>query len=83
MLEVEIRETACRGCQMCVDICPTEVFTFDEKEGKARVGEKEDCIGCLSCAYLCPSKAILHGHYHVVKNFYRDRDFCRRMGRFL
>jgi NAD-dependent dihydropyrimidine dehydrogenase PreA subunit len=83
MVQIEIHEQACRGCQMCKEICPTEVFSFDEEKGKVRVKEMEDCIACLSCAYICPSGAIKHSDYHGVKNFYRDLDFCRRMGKFL
>ncbi len=83
MVHLELHEQACRGCRICVDICPTKVFTFDETSGKAQIGEMEDCIACLSCSYLCPSGAIVHSDYHVVKNFYRDLDFCRKMRRFL
>jgi ferredoxin len=83
MIGIEIHESACRGCRLCVDICPTKVLTFDEEKGLAVVGEIEDCIACLSCAYECPSGAITHSDYRVVKNFYRDLDFCRRMERFL
>lgn len=83
MLRVDIREQACRGCQMCVDICPTTVFRWDESAGRATLGEVADCIACLSCAYLCPSGAITHADYPVVKNFYRDLDFVGRVERFL
>lgn len=83
MVTVEIHESSCRGCRMCVDVCPTRVFTFDEEKGRAVVGEAEDCIACLSCAYDCPSGAITHAQFHEVKNFYRDLDFCRRMEKFL
>jgi ferredoxin len=82
-VRVAIREEACRGCQMCVDICPTEVLEFDEERRLARVVEEEQCIACLSCAYLCPSGAITHENYHVVKNFYRDLEFSRRVEKFL
>jgi Fe-S-cluster-containing hydrogenase component 2 len=47
------------------------------------VNRIEDCIACLSCAYLCPSGALTHSDYPVVKNFYRDIDFSRRMEHFL
>ncbi len=83
MVHVEINESGCRGCRMCVDICPTEVFEFDEPARKARVRESEDCIGCLSCSYLCPSKSITHSDFPVVKNFYRDLQFCRKKEAFL
>ena len=81
-LEIAIHKTACRGCELCVDICPTDVFLLDaEKHAVARY--PEDCIACLSCAYICPSNAISHSNYHAVKNFYRDAEFCVRIGKFL
>ncbi len=83
MVHVEIAEQSCRGCEMCVDICPTKVFEFDAATGRARVCEASDCIACLTCAYLCPSRAIRHDDYPVVRNFYRDLDFVTRMERFL
>jgi ferredoxin len=83
METMEIRETPCRGCRFCVDICPTDVIGFDEETQKASVETVEDCIGCLSCRYICPSGAIEHRGYHVVKNFYRNLYFSRRMERFL
>ncbi len=83
MLQIEIREAACRGCGICVDVCPTDVLESDGVPPKARVRAIEDCIACLSCAYACPSGAIRHSDYYRVKNFYRDLDFVRRMERFL
>lgn len=83
MIQVKIEEKACRGCQQCVDICPTEVFRYEENERKAQVAEESNCIGCLSCTYLCPSTAISQSSYHTVKNFYRDVTFSRRMEKFL
>ena len=83
MVRIDIREQACRGCKICIDLCPTDVFAFDEGTKKATVKTVEDCIACSSCAYQCPSGAITHHDYHVVKNFYRDLDFSRRVERFL
>lgn len=82
-VRIEIREEACRGCRLCVEVCPTTVLAFDEGKEKARVAEAENCIACLSCAYLCPSAALRHAEFHVVKNFYRDLDFVRTMERYV
>jgi ferredoxin len=83
MVDMSIREEACRGCQMCKEICPTDVIAFDDAAMKARVDNPLDCIACLSCAYLCPSFAIRHDNFHVVKNFYRDLEFSLRFEKFL
>lgn len=82
-LEITVDEQSCRGCELCIDICPTKVFELDAEKRLCVVKHAEDCIACLSCAYICPSNAITHTDYHAVKNFYRDAEFCQRMGKFL
>ncbi len=83
MLELAIHEQACRGCRICVDVCPTEALEFEEVSRLAKVRAAADCIACLSCAYACPSGAIRHAGFHAVRNFYRDLDFVGRMERFI
>lgn len=83
MLEMTIREKGCRGCRLCIDVCPTDCFTYDEVEKKAVVTHVGNCIACLTCAYICPSQAISHANIHHVKNFYRNIDFSRRMEKFI
>ena len=68
---------------MCVDICPTKVFEMQGESPVCTVKHAEDCIACLSCAFICPSQAISHKEFHLVKNFYRDAEFCQRMGKYL
>lgn len=82
-IQIAIHERACRGCELCVDICPTRVLRFNQEDRLCEVDHPEDCIGCLACSYICPSHAITHSGHHVVKNFYRDSEFCKRVGRFL
>ena len=82
-VRIAIHERACRGCELCVDLCPTKVFGFDQDRRLCRVEHEEDCIACLSCAYICPSHALTHTGHHLVKNFYRDSEFSKRIGRFL
>lgn len=83
MIQVTIHEQACRGCQMCVDICPTQVFSYDTTALRATVSHTEDCFGCLSCSFICPSGAIAHEGHQPVRNFYHDLAFCGRMEKFL
>lgn len=83
MLEMVIHEKACRGCRLCLDVCPTDCFTFNEESQKAVVDKMINCIACLSCDYICPSGAISHVNHHEVKNFYRNIHFSQRMEKFL
>lgn len=83
MLKMTIREQGCRGCGMCLEVCPTDCLSFDEHNQKAVVAKIENCIACLSCAFICPSQAIGHADIHLVKNFYRNIHFSQRMEKFL
>ena len=47
MLRIEIREKACRGCELCIDTCPTDVLSLDQSNRKSRVDCVENCIACL------------------------------------
>ena len=82
-LQIAVHEQSCRGCELCVDICPTKVFEMDKEKRSCSVKHVEDCIACLSCTFVCPSQAISHTDFHLVKNFYRDEDFCKKMEKFL
>jgi NAD-dependent dihydropyrimidine dehydrogenase PreA subunit len=68
---VSITESGCRGCTLCADLCPVDVFAFDERTGLAQVVGTEDCIGCLSCEYACPSQCIAVSEIKHVPPFHR------------
>ncbi|MBN1423487.1 ferredoxin family protein [Candidatus Fermentibacteria bacterium] len=72
MVTIRVDEKACVGCALCVDECPTDVFTFDEKKRLPVVEKPEMCFGCLSCSKICPADAIEHEGIKVSTNFYHD-----------
>ncbi len=51
---------SCKGCGLCVSVCPEAVLTIDESHVNLKgyypvtVESVENCIGCLSCALICP-----------------------------
>jgi len=53
----EVNERWCRGCGMCVSVCPYEAISIDGETNLAKVTEVL-CQGCGSCAATCPSGAI-------------------------
>ncbi len=52
----------CKGCGLCVVVCPKSVIVVSEKSNSigyfpAKVNSNE-CIGCGSCAIICPDAII-------------------------
>ncbi|GHT53281.1 ferredoxin [Bacteroidia bacterium] len=60
---VEIDTARCKGCELCVVACPTDVLALGkEVNGKgyhfATMVKPDECIGCASCGYVCPDACI-------------------------
>lgn len=54
---VVINKSWCKGCSLCVDVCPKKVLELDERQ-KANPARMSDCIGCRQCENICPDLAI-------------------------
>ncbi len=60
---VKINGERCKGCELCVSVCPKTVLKLHEKEFNSKGYRPahpatEECIGCGSCALVCPDGAI-------------------------
>lgn len=65
---IVIDRERCKGCHLCVDVCPTKVIVVDTKLNKKGyqpalfIEEVEEgakgCTGCAMCASVCPDVAI-------------------------
>ena len=56
MIEL-ISEERCTSCNICVRVCPTNVF--DAVEGGIPViARQQDCQTCYMCELYCPSDAM-------------------------
>ena len=66
MAKVTFREERCKGCKLCVDVCPKKIVTIREDKlnqgGFHPAGVLEEnidkCIGCAFCATMCPDCVI-------------------------
>lgn len=60
---IEVDELYCKGCDLCVSVCPPEVLRLD----MAHLTPKgyhpahliaDGCTGCGICAVICPEAAL-------------------------
>jgi NAD-dependent dihydropyrimidine dehydrogenase PreA subunit len=55
---IEIKADECKGCMLCVSVCPTDCIDIAghlNKQGyKPAVYKGEGCTGCGFCYYACP-----------------------------
>ena len=56
MIEV-VLEDRCTRCNICVKICPTNVFDVIE-DGPPAVARQQDCQTCFLCEVYCPADAL-------------------------
>lgn len=67
---VVIDEERCKGCGLCVEVCPTHTLQlaqdrFNQKGYRpVEATDAEACTGCATCAVICPD---------VVLTVYRRR----------
>lgn len=60
---VRIDKNYCKGCELCIQVCPTHILEMSKDINLkgylyARLKEPTYCIGCQLCAIMCPDVAI-------------------------
>jgi 2-oxoglutarate ferredoxin oxidoreductase subunit delta len=63
MAKVTFNEEKCKGCELCVSVCPKSIIALAERINSsgyrpAEVKEMDKCIGCAFCATICPDVVI-------------------------
>jgi 2-oxoglutarate ferredoxin oxidoreductase subunit delta len=58
-----VNETWCKGCRICVDLCPTKTLSMAEAPDRwegviVKVTNMDACNGCGICEVECPDFAI-------------------------
>ncbi len=53
----------CKGCELCVPVCPTNVLAMHTKVNEkgyhySYMANPEACTGCMNCAIVCPDTVI-------------------------
>lgn len=60
---VLINTDRCKGCDLCVVACPTDVLSLGKEVNAkgynyAQIVKPDECIGCASCGIVCPDGCI-------------------------
>ncbi len=65
MAKVVFNEELCKGCSLCVEVCPVKIIVLKEDINQsgfhpASIAEEnmEKCTACTSCALICPDTCI-------------------------
>ncbi len=57
-----LNEELCKGCYICIDICPRGVYTKSDKSNLKGVFipvvDNDKCIKCKLCTLMCPDQVI-------------------------
>lgn len=54
---VTIATEACKGCELCVPVCPPRVLSMSEATNRAGHHYPllaDGCTGCAACQLICP-----------------------------
>ncbi|WP_176584286.1 4Fe-4S dicluster domain-containing protein [Priestia megaterium] len=57
MIEL-LSEDRCINCNLCVSVCPTNVFDHSRMGGAPSIARQSDCQTCFMCELYCPVDAL-------------------------
>jgi len=63
MAKVTFNEERCKGCELCLSVCPKNILRKADKINAlgfkpVEIADQNQCIGCAFCATICPDSVI-------------------------
>jgi NAD-dependent dihydropyrimidine dehydrogenase PreA subunit len=56
--EIKIDREKCIGCKVCIDVCPRNIYEFNETDKKVDLKQLEKCINCNACVKRCLASCL-------------------------
>ncbi len=62
-MRIKIDTERCKGCGLCVNVCPKHTLQMSESTNKSgylyiEIIDGEECTGCGLCFQMCPDLVI-------------------------
>jgi 2-oxoglutarate ferredoxin oxidoreductase subunit delta len=64
MNKLTFQEELCKGCQLCVDVCPKKILKLNDEYVNPKgfnpisCTDMSACTACALCARICPDSVI-------------------------
>lgn len=64
MNKLTFNEDWCKGCQLCIDVCPKKILILEQGYVNAKgynpisCTDMSACTACALCARMCPDSVI-------------------------
>jgi NAD-dependent dihydropyrimidine dehydrogenase PreA subunit len=55
---IKLERDKCIGCNVCVDVCPRNLYSFNEKDKKVDLNNPNRCINCNACVKRCLAQCL-------------------------
>jgi NAD-dependent dihydropyrimidine dehydrogenase PreA subunit len=56
--QIHLEREKCIGCKVCLDVCPRNLYEFNENDKKVDLRNPEKCINCNACVKRCLAQCI-------------------------
>ncbi|MEJ2251056.1 MAG: 4Fe-4S dicluster domain-containing protein, partial [Candidatus Lokiarchaeota archaeon] len=50
---IKLEYEKCIGCKVCIDVCPRNIYIFNDTDNKVKLNHPENCINCNACVKRC------------------------------
>ncbi len=57
--QIALEREKCIGCKVCIEICPRNLYVFNETDKKVDLRTPEKCINCNACVKRCLAKCLI------------------------